>query len=132
MGDVPLCGDHLAAVVRALAMERGDSSSFEVNAVVYYLGDPETQQIKIGSTTRMANRFATIRRQRPDVKLLAIEPGHLDLERQRHRQFASCRVSHHGGNREWYHKSDLLMSHINDMRGQYGDPWKRAGIGGAS
>lgn len=129
VGDVPLCPDHLAAVVRALAMERGDTSGFEVFGVVYYVGDPDTQQVKIGCTTRLASRFAAIRTQRPDVRLLAIEPGYLDLERMRHRQFARDRVTHHGGNREWYHKTDQIMDHVNEIRGRHGDPWKHPSSG---
>lgn len=120
VADVPLCREHLRKITEAL----GGQVREVISGVVYYLGDPETQQVKIGSTTRLATRFANIRIQRPALVLLAAEPGYNDLERERHRRFRGVRVSHHGGNREWYRKTPELMEWVNDVRRVYGDPWQ--------
>jgi len=84
--------------------------------------------MKIGCTTRMITRFAAIRTQRPEAELLAIEPGYKDLEHERHRQFAKTRVTHHGGNREWYHRSQQLVDLVNELRRVHGDPWEHPAV----
>jgi hypothetical protein len=124
VANVPLCRQHLEAITEALGAEVRTVPT----AVVYYIGDPATQQVKIGCTTRMSLRFAAIANQRPGAVLLAIEPGFMDREHQRHRQFAHLRVTHHGGNREWYRKAPDLMEWINEARRQYGDPWEHEAV----
>lgn len=76
--------------------------------VVYYmkLGD----LVKIGTTTRIAQRRATIN---PEV-ILAIEVGDRELETQRHRDFRDLWV--HG---EWFKLHDRLASHIETARDRF-------------
>lgn len=75
--------------------------------VVYYarIGD----YIKIGYTTRLKNRLRTLRVD----ELLAIEPGHADLERHRHQQFAAERIDLR---RENFTPSQALYTHIAGLR----------------
>ena len=105
---------------------RPDNALWITPAVVYYLGDPPSQTVKIGTSTRLVRRFEALKAKWPELRLLAVEPGHFDVERVRHGQFAHWRVSHRGALREWYSKSDPLMSHINELRAQYGEPWRWA------
>jgi hypothetical protein len=124
VADVPLCRSHLQKITDAL----GQTPRSVISGVVYYLGDPDTQQVKIGSSTRLPVRFATIAGQRPNVRLLAVEPGYTELEKRRHREWRRHRVSHHGGNREWYHKTPEMMQWINDVRKAHGDPWAHPAV----
>lgn len=85
-------------------------------AVVYYLQVGEL--VKIGYTANLMQRMDTYP---PDSKLLAVEPGGKDVERDRHRQF------HHalGLGREWFVPDDELLEHItrvareHDIRDYY-------------
>ena len=124
VGDVPLCRTHLQKITDVLA----GAPRLVVSAVVYYLGDPDSQQVKIGSSTRMSTRFAAIREQRPGVVLLAVEPGYHDLEQQRHREWRRFRVAHHGGSREWYHKRPELLEWITEVKKAHGEPWAHPAV----
>lgn len=124
VADVPLCQSHLRKITDALA----GSPRLVASAVVYYVGDPGAQQVKIGSSTRMATRFAAVAEQRPGAVLLAVEPGHHDLEMQRHREWRKIRVAHHGGSREWYHKHPELLEWITEVRTAHGDPWAHPAV----
>lgn len=78
--------------------------------VVYYaqIGD----YIKIGYSTRLRDRFRTLRADR----LLAIEPGPPELERQRHREFTSERIDRR---RENFRPSDRLREHIETIHTEH-------------
>lgn len=82
-------------------------------AVVYYcrIGD----YIKIGYSTRLRNRFTTLRAD----ELLACEPGGPDLERQRHEEFTEERIH---PRRENFRPSDRLNAHIELVRAEHGLP----------
>lgn len=69
--------------------------------------------IKIGMTTNLANRFASIR---PN-EVLAIEPGGLEVEGETHKQFADLRA---GG--EYFHPGPSLQQHITSLREELGPP----------
>lgn len=120
---IPFCDPHY----RELALHFGADPSVygltDTPGVVYYIGDPDSQHVKIGVTTRLHQRFREVTANRPNSKLLAVEPGYMDLERLRHRQFAATRVT---GNpsREWFLKTDELMAHIGEVRNRHGDPWE--------
>lgn len=90
-------------------------------AVVYYIGNPPTQRVKIGTSTRFRTRFANLKRTFPEIVLLAVEPGHFELESHRHIQFAELRECQ-DREREWFRKAPVLMQHINDVRRRHGDP----------
>lgn len=82
-------------------------------ALVYYaqIGN----YIKIGFSTRLQARMRTLRVD----KLLAIEPGGPELERQRHIDFAAERVDLR---RENFRASPALLGHISETRQKYGLP----------
>ena len=91
------------------------------DAVVYYLGDPDTQLVKIGTTKKLRTRVRKIRdRGRPRVLLLATEPGWYALERLRHKEYARWNVDLGTGEREWFTKAPLLMRHITETRYRHG------------
>lgn len=84
-------------------------------AVVYYLGDPDDQLIKIGTTTDLKHRIGSLAKAHLRRVLLATEPGSYPLERRRHHQFRALHV--YG---EWYRRAPVLMDLVNELRGQYG------------
>lgn len=124
---VPLCTDHAHLVRLGVADQMAVKLPSVVHvhtagpAVVYYIGDPATQCVKIGTSTDARKRLQAVRHRFPEAILLAVEPGHFELERVRHRQFAGVRRIQRG-QREWFEKTPDLMDHINAMRHQYGDP----------
>lgn len=73
--------------------------------VVYYL--IHGNRIKIGTSRTWRTRV----RIHPHDRVLAIEPGGMQVERQRHQQFAALRV----GMSEWFNEGDQLWDHILDV-----------------
>lgn len=129
---VPICNRHgidIAKVFRGEVLElakredadrterahekREQSAGNREGSLVYYvqIGD----YIKIGFSTRLRRRYATLRADR----LLAIEPGGPELERARHRDFAADRIDMR---RENFRQSQSLLEHIADLRDCYGLP----------
>jgi hypothetical protein len=78
---------------------------------VYYLRCGRL--IKIGMTTNLASRFASIR---PN-EVLAIEPGGAEREAAMHQQFAELRA---GG--EYFHPGRSLQQHVIKVREELGSP----------
>jgi hypothetical protein len=76
--------------------------------VVYYVRFGE--RVKIGTTTDLEKRLSAL----PYDELLATEPGHYDVERERHQQFRRSRIY---ANREWFHLTDEVQAHIASLRG---------------
>lgn len=93
--------DQEATVQRVERIEKQVGN--RTGGVVYYaqIGD----YIKIGFSTRLRNRLRTLRVDR----LLACEPGGPEIERQRHKEFASDRIDLR---RENFRPSDRLTAHI--------------------
>lgn len=124
VGDVPLCRLHLWKLTRAL-LTGGDRQPAH-NWVVYYLGDPHKQLVKIGTSGVLPARISELRRHYPGAMLLATELGGRDQERARHEQFASLRTTSTsdvfpcGGDTEWFRKEPELMDHIGRVRLQHG------------
>jgi len=85
----------------------------ERRSIVYYIRRGEF--IKIGTTTNPASRLKSLM---PD-EILAFEPGGVDLERGRHRQFRASRVARKG---EYFHKTPELVEHMRRLREQHGEP----------
>lgn len=79
--------------------------------VVYYVRHGD--QVKIGTTHSLVNRLRQIRHD----ALLAIEPGHYDLEKLRHWQFAENRLDG-----EWFALDADLEDHIAHIVEMYGEP----------
>lgn len=91
------------------------SAALDDQSVVYYVRLPG-DRIKIGTTVNLATRLGGLR-VKADA-LLATEPGSYDLEKVRHKQFASDRI----GRIEDFRPSETLMSHIDMLRAHYGEP----------
>lgn len=93
-----------------------DEARAQGRLVVYYIriGD----LIKIGTTTNLKRRMDHLQ---PD-ELLATEPGHLDLERQRHLQFDHLRLKPRS---ERFRMEPELLDHIAMVRERYGEPKDR-------
>lgn len=84
--------------------------------VVYYC-ELRPNVVKIGTTSQLAARMKGLRV--PPAALLAAEPGHYELEKQRHRQFASQRIAQ----REDFVVNDALRTHIASVAAEHGDPF---------
>lgn len=84
---------------------------------VYYIRINE--HIKIGYAKDVTKRM---RHYPPGSELLAVEPGTMRDEKDRHAQFKPYLVR---GN-EWFQPSDFLSKHIEGLRETYGDPKKLA------
>lgn len=123
---VPVCGEHLDALTNELTDLMGSRTvrtitvNRNITAVVYYMGRPDTQTVKIGTSTNLTGRFRTLRNTHRRLVVLAAEPGHYGLERSRHVQFARWLVE---GEKEWFYKAPEIMEHVNALRAKHGDPW---------
>ncbi|WP_368660301.1 GIY-YIG nuclease family protein [Verrucosispora sp. NA02020] len=117
---------------RYLLQRQGEKPCSESpsTSVVYYIGDPPTQHVKIGTTIDLTRRFSRLRINRPGIKLLAVEPGDHRLEARRHRQFEHLRVVKRGqgGEIEWFRKAPELMEFIGGRRFKHGDPWQHEAV----
>lgn len=90
---------------------RGRESDIDRPSWVYYVRCGHL--VKIGTTIDLALRFTAIR---PN-EILALEPGSLILEGERHREFAHLRASG-----EYFHPGADLQIHIAQLRRDYGAP----------
>lgn len=93
--------------------ERAERKAILEQGQVYYLLVGE--RVKIGFSGTLHQRLRTYP---PGSKLLAVEPGTKQLERQRHRQFGEYLVA----GREWFEPSDELLAHTRDLANQHGKP----------
>jgi hypothetical protein len=86
----------------------GREAATEPEDVVYYIlfGN----RVKIGMSASLRSRLDSLPR---GVKVLATEPGGRAVERERHDQFAGCRV---GG--EWFRATPALLHHIATLTGR--------------
>lgn len=79
--------------------------------VVYYVAPLDTNLVKIGVAAELPSRLRGIQTMSPvPLSLLAVEPGNVDLERERHRQFAAFRQ--HG---EWFMYREPLRRHVTSL-----------------
>lgn len=78
--------------------------------IVYYL-ERADGCIKIGTTIHFRERYQTLTREFGALTLLAWEPGHFYIERERHADFFSAQLAG-----EWFVLSDDLRHHIVDLR----------------
>jgi hypothetical protein len=85
----------------------------ERRSIVYYIRRGEL--IKIGTTTNPAVRLKSLM---PD-EILAFEPGGVEQERARHRQFEGSRVAKKS---EYFRQTDELKVHVAAMRRRHGNP----------
>jgi hypothetical protein len=101
---------------RSRTEQRLDAARKEGRMVVYYVRIGS--YIKIGTTTSFKYRMTSLM---PD-EILATEPGHEELERMRHKQFAHLRIPL---GRERFRPDPELMDHIRMIRKHYGEPTDR-------
>lgn len=92
-----------------------DTAPRKLGDVVYYIQIRDT--IKIGFTTQDPERRC---RTLAGDRVLAVEPGNMKLESERHHQFAAYRARI-PGTRERFHPSDELMDHILEVRKIHAD-----------
>lgn len=79
-------------------MPEPERTSPKAGEVVYVLGTPGTNTVKIGRTIDLTKRMADIQRMSPvPLEVLWTHPGGCDLESKLHRQFSALRT--HG---EWF------------------------------
>jgi hypothetical protein len=90
-----------------------------IDGLVYYALDATNAdvQVKIGFTTDLRGRMSGLRvhtasHQVPIV--LAVEAGSLQLERQRHEEFAEFRMTG-----EWFRYADRLVAHVAALDDPY-------------
>jgi hypothetical protein len=129
IADVPLCTLHRARLFKEFAcqarvpvVDDWDSMTIvqRTDHVTYYLGDPETQLVKIGTTMALFKRIVSLKRVRPRLLLLATEPGHEAVEHSRHHQFQGLHNPLPNGEKEWFRKAPVLLNHIADLRQRHG------------
>lgn len=82
--------------------------------LVYYIGTQFGGVCKIGTTVELPVRIRRLERRQPAARfeVLATEPGGIELERRRHRQFAAAYFQG-----EWYWMTDELRQHIAALKG---------------
>lgn len=80
---------------------------------VYYVA--QDNLIKIGYAKDVTKR---IKAYGPTAKLLAVHPGTLQTEKAMHTKFHASLDS----GREWFRRDEALMTHIAEIREQFGDP----------
>lgn len=103
------------------ALEREREAAKTLPGVVYYVrltGD----RIKIGTSRELKRRLASMRVRPAD--LLAVEPGDVERERERHDQFRHLRQ----GRLEEFTTSPELEAHIEDVRQSWGHPMMVPGV----
>lgn len=104
--------DHKRITARRDEDLLGDKFGF-----VYYLRIAD--HIKIGYTADVRRRM---RAYPPSAILLAVEPGSLELESERHRHFSAYRDA----GREWFRPSEEMDAHIAALCERHGDPRRYA------
>lgn len=110
--------DEFARNVRA-QKDKIHRAVVEAGEVVYY-ARLAPDRLKIGVSYDLRVRLKAMRV--PDGNLLAVEPGDVTLEKQRHRQFAQYRIDR-SGSREEYGPGPKLMDWIANVHAEQGDPF---------
>ena len=82
------------------------------NNWVYFVHDPDTDEIKIGQSISPEARLKALQRERPNAYILATMPDH-SLERELHDRFESLHVGH-----EWHRSSLELRTYIAAHKGR--------------
>lgn len=96
-----------------------DRKDWARQAPVVYYCELRPGIVKIGTSVQLGVRIDSFRC--PESAVLAAEPGHYKLEKERHRQFAAQRIH---PNREDFQLDEELRAHIAKVRSAYGDPFE--------
>jgi Meiotically up-regulated gene 113 len=132
IADVPLCAEHEALLSADLAARAAGQTAPVTPAVwphvVYYAvrrDDPDL--LKIGTSVQVRHRLSGLGKTTRPLRLLAAEPGSYDVEKKRHQQFFTYRVTG-----EWYRHDPALMEHMRSLRVEY-PLWRQcSGMGRAT
>ena len=108
---------RLIALARSPELMRADRRPDTPKACVVYYCELRPGIVKIGTTMNLTSRMSALHI--PAGAVLAAEPGHYDLEKTRHRQFARLRIAQ----REDFVIDDELRTHIEGLAQTYGDPF---------
>lgn len=105
----------------SIAKDDSDLLIYEVNKneiidkvidYIYFIQEPITKSIKIGTTKNVKNRFKQLQTSSPlQLKLLKTTKGNIDEEKKLHDQFAIYRLSG-----EWFQENDELMKYIDMIK----------------
>lgn len=109
-GDMPICFVHAYLAHQQVDELLADEQPAKPKtSLLYYLMLSPTS-VKIGTTTDLVRRVAALRSELQYV--VAVEPGDYRTETQRHREFATDRITR----REDFRLSDRLKAHIEHLR----------------
>jgi len=132
IADLAFCQRHIDLLTAALKTTViTEASPREIyiapfREVVYYIGWPGFDKIKIGTSTRLRNRLATLSNgPKGKAHLLVIEPGSYSTERSRHRQFRSSRIL----GTELFRATPQISNHIGDLRARWPHWLEMSGVG---
>jgi hypothetical protein len=107
------------SVLQATSQHRSNDSSDDRSnrsGYVYYARDGG--ELKIGHSRNPWSRVNEMRTARPSIVLLAVEAGDRALERERHEQFAHCRITR---GREWFRLTAEIEAHLRATCPDYGN-----------
>lgn len=96
----------------------------DLGPVVYYVW--RHNLIKIGHTINLRQRMMALNVS--PTRLLTLESGPIEIERQRHIDFVGARVHGDKLGVEHYWPTMDLMNHINDLRVEQGQPALMIGL----
>jgi hypothetical protein len=99
-------------------LKRVDRQPGTTKAAVVYYAELRPGIVKIGTTMNLVTRMSTLHI--PAGAVLAAEPGHYELEKARHRQFAHLRITQ----REDFRVDDGLRAHVDELARLHGDPFE--------
>lgn len=99
--------DRLSNALKAAKQMENDRP---VAGLVYYFGDGEGK-VKIGWSINPHRRLVQAKIFRPELVILAMEPGDRHLESKRHKQFRSEHIE-----LEWFWMRGLLAEHMNRIQ----------------
>lgn len=80
------------------------------NNWVYFMYDPEIDQVKIGQSGNPMQRLASIKAEHPSAEILAMIPAHL-TERELHTRFDEYRRTG-----EWFELTDEIREYIEESQ----------------
>lgn len=109
--------ERLLAVLNDPELARVDRRPGAANAAVVYYCELRPGIVKIGTTMDLAGRMGSLHV--PAGAVLAAEPGHYELEKARHREFAHLRI----GQREDFRVDEGLRAYVEELAQAHGDPF---------
>jgi hypothetical protein len=113
VADVPVCTEHELALAQKFSSYVPPAEIVvESAALVYYVTWPDLEFVKIGTSTNLHHRLQGLSKPGRRARLLAVEPGGYDVEKERHRQFAYLRKR----GTELFRYVDQIVGHVDTVR----------------